>query len=369
MLRNYLEMLGDSLAELKHEGISTVPVDAASLALLRKKVQETAGASAVTRTAPAFAPAVSAAAFAPARASRPVAAAVFTPPSAPAPAPARTPVPVPAPTPPALAPASAPPAPPASPAPAGLATLPPPPLLSPLPAGDKVSRLAWLRDLVLADPVCNAHKHRGKRLVFGVGNPDADIFFCGEAPGAEEETKGEPFVGPAGQLLDKIITATGLSRERVYIANIMKWRPEMPTSSGNRLPTTEFSTNHSRHPFPQSIPTGNRPPTTEEMAFCLPFLLAQLDIIRPKVIVALGNTAIVGLLGDAPENKVGNIHGKWHDFRGTPLMPTYHPSYLLRNNSLRSKRIVWEDLLLVMAHISLPISEKQRNFFLSPSVA
>lgn len=210
-----------------------------------------------------------------------------------------------------------------------------------LPEGDKETRLAWLRERVLGDPTCLEHVKPGKKLVFGTGTVDAEIFFCGEAPGAEEETAGEPFVGPAGELLTKIIVAMGLSREQVYIGNIMKWRPEMPT------------------------PIGNRPPTAEEMAFCLPFLRAQLEIVRPKVIVALGATAIEGLLGPDPDRRIGKIHGQWHAFNGIPLMPTYHPSYLLRNGTNRSKRTVWEDLLLVMGKIGLPISERQRGFFLS----
>lgn len=206
--------------------------------------------------------------------------------------------------------------------------------------GTNAERLALLREQVLGDPVCNAHLHKGKRLVFGEGDPEAKIFFCGEAPGAEEETQGLPFVGPAGQLLTKMIAAAGLSREQVYIGNIMKWRPELPTLY------------------------GNRPPTPEEMAYCLPYLEVQTDILRPTVIVALGLTAVNGLLGFDPDRRIGAMRGRTLEFRGVPVVATYHPSYLLRNDSLRSKRAAWEDFLRMMEIASLPISDRQRNFFL-----
>lgn len=209
-----------------------------------------------------------------------------------------------------------------------------------LPEGSKETKWAFLKKRVLECPECNKHVKPGKKVVFGVGSLNADIFFCGEAPGAEEETLGEPFVGPAGQLLTKIIQAMGLSRETVYIGNIMNWRPEMPTAY------------------------GNRPPTLEEMHYCLPFLKAQLDIVKPKVIVALGATAVNGLLGPDPKRKISAVRGSWQSFENIPLLITYHPSYLLRNNTLKTKRMVWEDMLKVMEKIKLPISEKQQSFFL-----
>ena len=219
------------------------------------------------------------------------------------------------------------------------AQLPEPPAVK-LPDGDAGSRMEWLRERVENCPTCNEHLGDRGKVVFGVGNVDADIFFCGEAPGADEEIAGEPFVGKAGQLLSKIIQAMGLSREDVYIGNILKWRPE-----------------HDK-------PYGNRPPTAEEMAFCLPYLRAQIEIVQPKVIVALGNTAVTGLLGPDPTRRMGNVRGTWHDFDGTPLMITFHPSYLLRNDTLKTKRMVWEDMLKVMEKTGLPISEKQLGFFL-----
>jgi DNA polymerase len=195
------------------------------------------------------------------------------------------------------------------------------------------------------DAICRAHVRPGKKVVLGVGSLDAGIFFCGEAPGAEEEMQGEPFVGPAGQLLTKMIKAMGLERSQVYIGNIMNWRPEMPTAPGIEQ-------------------VGNRPPTAEEMAYCLPFLRAQIEIVQPQLVVALGASAAAGLLGPASFKALGEVRGRWHSFAGRPVMVTYHPSYLLRNNSNRSKRTVWEDLLQVMERAELPITPRQRNFFL-----
>jgi uracil-DNA glycosylase family 4 len=209
-----------------------------------------------------------------------------------------------------------------------------------LPDGDKQTRWNALREQVLACSVCNENAREGYKVVFGVGDIDADIFFCGEAPGADEEEQGEPFVGKAGQLLTKMIQAMGLAREQVYIGNIMNWRPRLPSR------------------------VGNRPPTAEEMEFCLPYLRAQVEVVQPKLIVALGATASKGLLGADSFRSLREIKGRWHDFAGTPVLPTYHPSYLLRNDSKRDKRSAWEDLLKAMERCELPISERQRNFFL-----
>lgn len=215
---------------------------------------------------------------------------------------------------------------------------PPPPEVV-LAEGDAAARWNALRDQVLNCPVCNAHVAPGKKVVFGVGSLEADIFFCGEAPGEEEATAGEPFVGPAGQLLNKIIKGMGLSRDDVYIGNILNWRPEHEKSF------------------------GNRPPTREEMDFCLPYLRAQIEVINPKVLVALGATAIKGLLGDESFTSVGRMRGQWRDFEGRSLMITYHPSYLLRDVQKRKKREVWEDMLQIMERADLPITEKQRGYY------
>ena len=224
------------------------------------------------------------------------------------------------------------------PVPSGASVLPPPPEVN-LPDGDSETRMSFLRDLVLACPTCNANLNPGARVVFGVGKPDADVFFCGEAPGNDEEMKGEPFVGAAGQLLDKIISATGLTREGVYVGNVMNWRPQHDQAF------------------------GNRPPTDEEMNFCLPYLKAQLEVVQPKVIVALGRTAANALIQPDSEAKMGDIRGRWWEFEGVPVMVTYHPSYLLHNPSMLAKRKVWEDFLLVMERLEMTISDKQRGFF------
>jgi DNA polymerase len=163
--------------------------------------------------------------------------------------------------------------------------------------------------------------------------------FIGEAPGADEDEQGEPFVGKAGQLLTKIIQAMGLQRGDVYIGNILKCRPDTPGQTA-----------------------GNRKPTSDEMQTCIPYLHEQIDLIRPKVIVALGATAVEGLLGKTIG--ITKLRGNWRTYRGTPLMPTYHPAYLLRNQALSEKRKVWEDMLQVMEKLGMPISEKQRRFFL-----
>jgi uracil-DNA glycosylase family 4 len=213
-----------------------------------------------------------------------------------------------------------------------------------LPEGDKATRFAFLCQTVLADPACIARVRPGKKAVVGVGSLDAAIMFVGEAPGAEEEVQGEPFVGPAGQLLTRMITGMGLSRGEVYIANIMNWRPELPTGA-------------------DGVQTGNRPPTEAEMAHCLPYLRAQIEVVSPQLIVALGATAAKGLLGPKSFGALGEVRGRWHDFGGRPLMVTYHPSYILRNPTNRTKRLIWEDLLKVMERAGLAITEKQRNFF------
>ena len=204
----------------------------------------------------------------------------------------------------------------------------------------KSEKWECLKNIVLNDKVCLEHVHEGKNLVFGVGSIDSPVFFCGEAPGADEETQGEPFVGRAGQLLTKIIKAMGLDRKDVYIGNIMNWRPELPTL------------------------TGNRPPDEVEMAYCLPFLKAQIEIVNPKVIVALGKTAAVGLLGASNVKSLGAVRGRWHNYMDRKLMITYHPSYLLQYATPKTKRTVWEDMMLVMEELGMPISEKQRGYFL-----
>ena len=156
-------------------------------------------------------------------------------------------------------------------------------------------------------------------LVFGVGNPHAELVFVGEGPGRDEDLQGEPFVGRAGELLTRMIQAMGYARDEVYICNVVKCRPP-----------------------------GNRDPEPDEVAACEPFLKAQLAAIHPKVVVALGRFAVQCLLGD-PHARITRVRGTWHRYEGIPLMPTFHPAYLLRNP--KEKRKAWEDLKAVMARL------------------
>ena len=204
----------------------------------------------------------------------------------------------------------------------------------------KAQAIAELRERAMQCVKCPHLASTRTNVVFGAGSIDAELMFVGEAPGADEDAQGEPFVGAAGQLLTRMIAAMGLTREKVFIANILKCRPHMPAGS-----------------------SGNRKPTPEEMQTCIPYLHAQIDLIQPKVLVALGGTAMEGLLG---KTGIMKLRGQWHTYRGTPLMPTYHPAYLLRNQSFAEKRRVWEDLLAVMEKLALPISDKQRGYFLKP---
>lgn len=177
-------------------------------------------------------------------------------------------------------------------------------------------------------------------LVFSVGNPDARILFIGEAPGYQEEKEREPFVGPAGQKLNDILKAMEISREEVYLSNIVKFRPSTPKQT-----------------------TNNRKPTHEEMAVCMPFMRKEIEIVRPEIIIALGGTAAEGLLG--LEGAITSMRGRWHDFEGTPVRVSYHPSFLLQSGASNPiKRQVWEDMLAAMEKIDLPISAKQRGYFL-----
>ncbi|MHC1763161.1 MAG: uracil-DNA glycosylase family protein [Verrucomicrobiia bacterium] len=220
----------------------------------------------------------------------------------------------------------------------------PPPASTPVartetaPFADRAAGLAVLRERVLPCAKCPHLARARKNVVFGVGNPEAALMFVGEAPGADEDTRGEPFVGAAGQLLTKIIKGMGYSREDVYIANILKCRPDTPGQT-----------------------SGNRKPTSEEMRTCLPYLLEQIRIVQPKVIVALGATAMEGLFGKTVA--ISRMRGHWQSFGETPVMPTYHPSYLLRNQARTVKREVWEDMLQVLERLGAPISQKQRDYF------
>jgi DNA polymerase len=184
---------------------------------------------------------------------------------------------------------------------------------------DPASALAAVRADIGDCTRCKLHTLGRHQIVFGVGNPDAELMFVGEAPGADEDVQGVPFVGRAGQLLTKIIEAINLTRDDVYIANVIKCRP------------------------PQ-----NRNPEPDEVETCEPFLFQQIDIIKPKVIVALGKFAAQGLLRTL--DPISRLRGRVFEYRGAKLIPTFHPAYLLRNPS--SKRDVWEDMKLVRSLLS-----------------
>ncbi len=255
---------------------------------------------------------------------------------------AATPEPEPAPVskpPPASPPAATPPA--TTPSAA-------PPSTTPLGEAERRQALNAIFKQVKSSPEPRALGTLFDTVVFAVGNPMAEIVFVGEAPGAEEEKLKKPFVGPAGQKLDQIIQAMGLAREAVYISNIVKFRPKMGDGrfQGSR----------------------NRPPTQEEMASCLPFVRAEIEVLRPRVIVALGRTAAEGLLERG--GSLASFRHQDHEFSGISVVATYHPSYLLRQESAsaeegkHAKRQVWEDMLRVMDLAGLPISDKQRRYFL-----
>ena len=190
---------------------------------------------------------------------------------------------------------------------------------------DRLTALRAIREEIGDCTRCPLHKQGRKQIVFGVGNPNADIMFIGEAPGADEDEQGEPFVGRAGQLLNNMIKAMGISRDDVYIANVIKCRPP-----------------------------ANRTPEPAECEVCSPFLLKQIDVIQPKVIVALGAVASRALLG--LNQPMSQLRGQWHDFRGYALAVTYHPAYLLRDP--RQKAAAWQDLQMVMQRLGMPLPQK-----------
>jgi len=193
---------------------------------------------------------------------------------------------------------------------------------------DPAARLRLIREDIGDCTRCRLHKQGRKQIVFGVGNPGADLMFIGEAPGADEDEQGEPFVGRAGLLLNNMIRAMGLGRKDVYIANIIKCRPP-----------------------------GNRTPERDECETCSPFLLRQIEAVEPQVIVALGAVAAKTLLAvNAP---MSELRGRWFDFRGTKLRVTYHPAFLLRDP--RQKKEAWKDLQTVMKELGLRIPAKQQE--------
>ena len=181
----------------------------------------------------------------------------------------------------------------------------------------RLEQLAAITAEAAACTACRLHLGR-TNIVPGEGNPMAELMFIGEGPGESEDLQGRPFVGRSGELLTKIIEAMTFKREEVFIGNVVKCRPP-----------------------------ENRKPHADEMETCLPYLARQVEIIRPKVIVTLGVTALTGLLPEHIKTPIGKIRGQWLEYRGIPVMPTLHPAFLLRQPT--QKRLVWEDMQLVMA--------------------
>ncbi|MDB6154929.1 MAG: Uracil glycosylase superfamily protein [Chthoniobacteraceae bacterium] len=202
------------------------------------------------------------------------------------------------------------------------------------------ARLAALHEPAAILAFCPSLASKPAQIVFGLGSAEAEIMFIGDVPGCEEDPAGEPFGGPDGVLLNKIIETMGFPRATVYITTLIKCRPE-------RLADGE---------------PDSRKPSTGELQAALPFLRQQIEIIQPRVLVALGAGVMAGLLGET--QPMAKLRGRWHEFEGLPLMATYHPTYLVRNQALTEKRKVWEDMLLVIEKLGRPVSAKQQGYFL-----
>ena len=215
--------------------------------------------------------------------------------------------------------------------------LPNPPVIK-LPSGTKAEQLLWLQKTIQACEVTQKHLE-GKKALFGRGSDTAKVFFVGEAPSLEEVEANRSFVGPAGELLSKIISATGLMEKECYFANLMTWRPKPPTAF------------------------GKRPPNASEVAFNRPYLLAQIEIIKPQIVVAVGAQAFGALTHST--TPIMQIRGQWQKVDGLEVLPTLHPNYLLHSPSLSNKRLVWEDFMQIMTKLDMPISDKQKAYFLS----
>jgi len=298
-----LDILLEELKRQKSLGVRRVSVSDASLAALKAMVgpaipAASASVSPVARPAPA-ASVVSSPSVAPVRPAAPV--------SAPKPAAAAVTPPIPE------APVFA------------------------LPAGTKAERLQALRDLVDACAETKKHLVAPQRPLLGHGSLDARIVFVGEAPTIVEMEAGRAFAGESGELLQKILSAAAIKTDDCYFAPVMVWRPEPPTQY------------------------GKRPPTARELAFNLPYLRAQIDIVGPRVVVALGAHAFEALHGRSPT--ITQARGRWFELGGLPMLATFHPNYLLHTPSASAKRTVWEDFLLLMEKLGLPVSDKQRGFF------
>ena len=292
-----LDILLEELRRQKAAGVRRVSVTADSLAALKALAGTSAVPSAVATPSPA------------------------KPSAAPSPVPVRPAVPV------AAAPKAA---------AAAVSPIPDAPVFT-LAAGTKAERMQALRQLIDACAETKKHLVAPQRPLLGHGSLDAKVVFVGEAPTIVEMEAGQAFAGEAGELLQKILVAAAISPADCYFVPVMVWRPEPPTQY------------------------GKRPPTARELAFNLPYLRAQIDVVAPRAVVALGAQAFEALHGRTPS--ITQARGRWFDLGGVPLLPTFHPNYLLHTPSASAKRTVWEDFLLLMEKLGLPVSEKQRAFF------
>jgi DNA polymerase len=309
-MRAVLQAISDELLRLKAEGETTVPVTEETLRGLRSLVKARATATrpaedlVVQTQASSASPAESGAAFRSARTPPGEAAAIAVKSLAP----------------PALA-----------------AALPPPPVVA-LPDGDKAARWAALRAAVAADPVCTQLLKKERVPVLGSGALDARVMFIGDALGSAAGLDGDPFLDPVGDVLGKMIRAMGLKTAEVYVCNLVPWRP--PGADEDKRVVSQA-----------------------ELDYAMAFARAAVDIVNPGLIVGLGLTAAQALLAEKV-TKLPDVRSTWRELAGRSLMITYHPSYVLQSKSNRSKRAVWEDLLQVMERAELPISDKQRGYFL-----
>jgi uracil-DNA glycosylase family 4 len=206
-------------------------------------------------------------------------------------------------------------------------------------ASAKQALLDALYEPASSETLCPPLAGAQTTIVFGMGGAEADVMFIGDAPGEEESAVGEPFAGPDGELLNKIIKAMEYARDDVFITTLLKSRPA-----------------------PRSPDEPAAKPDREAMTAGVALLRQQIEIIQPRVLVAMGANVMAVLLGETLP--VARLRGRWHEFEGRPLMATYHPAYLLRNQALSEKRKVWEDMLLILERLSRPISARQRAFFL-----
>lgn len=301
-----IEILLSELRRLRAEGVESVPLATESESRLRVLLAGASGESGSPRVATEaprapVGPAPAAAAAKPSRPSPPAAAARPTAPEA--------------------------------------DPVPDPPVVELPSAGSRAERWAALRACLEACPEARRRRPAGASAFAGHGSSEPDLLVVAEHPDEHEERSGDPFAGPAGEILGKALRAMGLGMDRVHLAHVVRWRPVLPSR------------------------VGGRPATAREVAYCLPYLRAQVDALAPRVVVALGKGPLNALVSPAEPLLITRERGVWREAMGVPVLPTFQPSYLLHNPSVKAKREFWEDMLSVMERLGLPISERQRGFY------